>query len=295
MKLSREKAQIFIGWLDVVANALLAGAKFWAGISIGSVALLADAFHTLSDSANSIFVVVAAKLASKKPDKEHPFGHGRWELVAALVMAGLLAFIGFEFIMGSIEKLQSRENTEFGIYALIITIVSVFAKEGLAQYKFYLGKKHNNPVITADAWHSRTDAISSVFVLIGIVIVRIFGELWWMDSVLGIICALAIFYAAFQIMKETVTKILGEEPEPKLIDELTAAITELYESDLNMHHIHLHNYVTHQELTLHIRLPGDMSIEKGHDIASEIESVIEERFGMEATIHTEPNRTTQNN
>jgi cation diffusion facilitator family transporter len=287
-KLDRKSAQVFEGIVSVAANAVLFAAKFWAGLTTGSIALMADAWHTASDSLTSIFVVFAAKLAAKKPDKEHPFGHGRWELIASIVMAGVLAVIGWEFVTQSIERLQHRESVEYGALAIVITVASIVLKELLAQLGFYLGRRFNNPVITADGWHSRSDALSSGVVLVGIIITQFTDALWWMDSVLGIFCAAAIFFAAYQIMKEVIGKLLGEEPDEKFIADLNKAVVQLHNLDLELHHIHLHNYITHKELTLHIRLPGDMTIEQGHDIATEVEKLIAEEFNMEATTHIEP-------
>jgi divalent metal cation (Fe/Co/Zn/Cd) transporter len=109
-----------------------------------------------------------------------------------------------------------------------------------------------------------------------------------MDSVLGMFCALAIFYVAFKIMKDSVTKILGEEPAPDLIEKINAEVVALFGNDLMVHHFHLHNYISQKELTLHIRLDGSMTIEDGHGIATVIEDMIQTRFGMSATIHMEP-------
>ncbi|MCL2718364.1 MAG: cation diffusion facilitator family transporter [Lachnospiraceae bacterium] len=285
---SREKAQIVEGIVSVVVNALLFAIKFWAGTVTGSIALIADAWHTMSDSLTSIFVVFSAKLASKKPDKEHPFGHGRWEQLSAIFIALVLGIIAYEFLTSSIERFQNKESVVFGTLAIFVTVFSIIAKEVLAQYSFYLGRKTNNVVLVADGWHHRSDSLSSVVVLIGIIISRFMPGLWWMDSVLGMFCALAIFYAAFQILKESITKILGEEPDKKLIDEITAEIKQLYGNDLKVHHFHLHNYILQKELTLHIMLNKNMSIEGGHIIATSIEAMIKERFGMETTIHIEP-------
>jgi len=160
----------------------------------------------------------------------------------------------------------------------------------LAQYEFYLGRKYNNPVITADAWHSRTDSIGSVAILIGIIVARFVSGLWWMDSVLGIICALVIFYAAFEIMKDVVAKILGEQPSQEFIDELKEEIKNIYPHDLRLHHIHLHNYISHKELTMHIKLSGDMTVTESHNIATDIEKMVKEKFEMDTTIHIEPLR-----
>jgi cation diffusion facilitator family transporter len=287
--MSREKAQIVAGGASVAVNTLLFALKFWAGLVTGSIALMADAWHTLSDSLTSVLMIPAAKLASKKPDKEHPFGHGRWELIASILMAFVLGMIALEFFTSSIGRFQSRESGEItSTLALVITIVSIVIKEGLAQYEFYLGRKYKNPVITADAWHSRTDSIGSVAILIGIIVAKLVPGLWWMDSVLGLVCALIIFYAAFEIMKEVVTKILGEEPKQEFIDELTAEIKQIYNSDLELHHVHLHNYITQKELTFHIMLDENMANKDCHKIATVIEDMISEKFNMFATIHVEP-------
>ena len=286
--MTRKGAQMFEGAVSVGVNALLFIAKFWVGLATGSIALMADAWHTMSDSLTSIFVVIAAKLAAKKPDKEHPFGHGRWELIASVLMAFVLAMIGYEFLSGSIERFGNKEEVVFTQAALIITIVSIVIKVALAQFGFYLGKKYQNPVITADGWHSFSDALSSVVVLVGIIITLIAGNLWWMDSVLGVFCALAIFYAAWEILKEVITKILGEEAPEDFVTELKAEVNSLCDKDLDVHHVHLHNYVNHKELTMHIRLDKDMSIEQGHNIATLIENMVEEKFDTIATVHVEP-------
>jgi len=286
--MNKLKAQVFEGVLSVIVNAVLFGMKFWAGLVTGSIALIADAWHTLSDSLTSIFIIFSAKLSSRKPDKEHPFGHGRWEQISSMFIAFILGIIAYDFLINSIERFQNRESVVFGTLAIVVTSVSIVIKELLAQYAFYLGRKTDNVIIKADGWHHRSDSLSSVVVLIGIIITRFTAELWWMDSVLGIFCALAIFYAAFEIMKESITKLLGEEPAPDLMEKIDAEVKNIYKNDLQIHHLHLHNYISQKELTMHIKLDNNMSIENGHKIASEIENMIKEKFDMEATIHIEP-------
>ena len=287
-EMSREKAQVFEGMLSIIVNAALFVVKFWVGLVTGSVAVMADAWHTMSDSLTSIFVVAAAKLASKKPDKEHPFGHGRWELVASLLIAFILGMIGYEFLTDSIDRFQNREAVTYGTLALVVTVVSIIIKELLAQYAFYLGRKYNNTVITADGWHHRTDSLSSVVVLIGIVVTRFIDGLWWMDSVLGVFCALAIFYAAYQIMIQAITRLLGEPPKQELVDEISDMINNMYDVDLKLHHVHLHDYISQKELTLHIRLDKKLTIEEGHNVTLTIEKMVREKYNMETTIHVEP-------
>jgi cation diffusion facilitator family transporter len=286
--MNRKKAQLFEGWLSIVVNAALFALKFWVGLVTGSVALMADAWHTMSDSLTSIIVVFAAKLASKKPDKEHPFGHGRWELICTILIGCILAFIGYEFLVSSIERFRNREEVIYGTIALVVTIVSIIIKELLAQTAFYIGRKTDNSIVSADGWHHRTDSLSSVVVLIGILTTKIIADLWWMDSVLGIFCALAIFYAAFRILQESAQKILGEEPPQELIEEIKKEISDTYGGCLEVHHFHIHCYITQKELTIHIRLPGDITIEEGHKIATNIENMIHNKFDMVTTIHLEP-------
>jgi len=286
--MNKVKGGYIEGAVSIIVNTVLFALKFWAGIVTGSLALAADAWHTLSDSISSIILVIAAKLMSKKADKKHPFGHGRWEQVAALFIAFILGIIGYDFLKQSIVQFRNRETVHFGIIAVVITVVSIAAKEALAQYAFYIARKTGNTSVKADGWHHRSDALSSVVVLIGITLSKYF---WWIDSALGAVIALFLFYAAFNIMKETVTKMLGEEPDADLIEKITAHVKAVYHDNLQIHHFHLHDYVTEKELTLHIRLDKDMTIEKGHQIASEIEEKIKEDFGIMATIHLEPLKT----
>jgi len=283
--MDKTKAGYVEGTLSVILNTALFALKIWVSIISGSVALAADAWHTLSDSISSIVVVITAKLASRKADKEHPFGHGRWEQIASLFIAFILGMIAVGFLETAVREFIDHEKVEYGKAAIIVTIISIVVKELLAQYAFYLGRKTNNSSVKADGWHHRSDALSSVVVLIGILFAK---QFWWIDSVLGIVIALMLLHAAVVILREAITKILGEEPDQNLIDEITNEIQKVHPEDLCIHHIHIHNYISHKELTFHIRLNKNLSIGTGHKIASEIEKAIMEKFEMSTTIHVEP-------
>jgi len=286
--MNKLRAQVTVGIVSVLMNIVLFGLKFWAGIISGSVALVADAWHSLTDSLTSIVVVISAKLASQKPDKKHPFGHGRWEHISSIFIAFVLGIVAYEFFTNSIERLQDRENVVFGTLAIVVLIVSIVVKELLAQYSFYVGRKTDNALVTADGWQHRADAISSVIVLIGIIITKFIADLWWMDGVLGIFCALAIFYAGIKILKDSATKLLGEAPSQELIDQISTEAKKIHTGELQMHHFHLHNYVLQKEMTLHIRLGKNMTNENCHKIASSVENMIKDQFDIVATIHIEP-------
>jgi cation diffusion facilitator family transporter len=287
--MEKNKAQILEGTVSVIVNTVLFALKFWAGMVTGSIALIADAWHTLSDSLSSVFIIFAVKLSSKKADKEHPFGHGRWEHISSIFVAVFLGIISYEFLAKSVIRFRNRDTVIYGTLAIVVTIFSIIVKELLAQFAFYYGRKTDNTVVKADGWHHRSDALSSVIVLAGIITSFVFGEkFWWIDSVMGILVALAIFYATFTILKEAITKLLGEEPDTELVRDITERVKSVYHDDLQLHHFHIHNYVLHKELTLHIKLDKNMTIEKSHGIATEIEKMIESDFGISATIHTEP-------
>jgi cation diffusion facilitator family transporter len=283
--INKTKAGYTEGIVSIVVNSILFVLKLWAGIVTGSIAITADAWHTLSDSVSSVIVVLAVKLSSKKADKEHPFGHGRWEQIAALFIAFILAIIAYDFLKSSVVQFYQQEATTFGTLAIVVTILSIVIKEGLAQYAFYLGRKTNNVAIKADGWHHRTDALSSLVVLAGILFA---GQFWWIDSVLGAIISLMLFYATYQIAKEAITKLLGEKPSHELIQSINKAAGQVYQGDLQLHHFHIHNYVSHQELTFHMKLENHMTIEDGHHIATQIEECVAAELGISATIHIEP-------
>ena len=278
------------GIIGIVANLLLFGLKYWAGIVTGSLALIADAWHTLSDSASSMIVVGSVKLSSKKADHRHPFGHGRYQQIASIFIAFLLGIIAYEFLTSAIVKFQQHESAQFGLFAIVVTAVSVIVKEGLAQYAYWTYRQTGFETLRADGWHHRSDAISSGVVLIGFLLGNRF---WWMDSVLGFLIALMLFYAVYEIIKNSVDKLLGERPDDQLISKVIQLIKTVSDQEICPHHFHLHTYGDHRELTFHIMLKGDLDITSGHQIATTIEMALREEMNIEATIHIEPNPDNQ--
>jgi cation diffusion facilitator family transporter len=287
-KSAAHKAGYLEGWISLIVNSLLFVLKFWAGVVTGSVAMIADAWHTLSDSITSIVMIIGFKLSAKPADREHPFGHGRFELISALIIGVLLAVVGFSFLVDSIGKLSDHKSVVFGKLAIIVTAISVVVKEALAQFAFRLGKKVNSPSIKADGWHHRSDAISSVIILVGI----FFGEkFWWMDGVLGIMVAILIFYSAYEIIKETLNPLLGEKADNKLEEKIRGIASEISNKNLNIHHLRVHQYGQHNEVTFHIELPSDIFLIDAHDVANKLENRILNETGFYSTIHMEPTGT----
>ena len=267
------------GLVSVILNLLLFVLKYYAGIASASLALIADAWHTLSDSLTSLVVILGIKLSSKKPDKEHPFGHGRWEQISALIIAILLALVGVEFMKDAIAKLRGHEAADFGWLAYLATVASIVLKEGLARYAFYIARKTGNAAVKADGWHHRSDALSSLMVLAGLFLSPYF---WWIDSVLGMLISFMLFYAAYGIIREAVNKILGEEPSEEVIGKAEMGNVAY------PHHYHIHHYGDHIEFTFHIKVPGEETVEEAHRKATLIEMQIKTELKIDATIHIEP-------
>ena len=282
---NRNKYIVQEGWISIIGNTALFGLKYWAGIVTGSLALIADAWHTMSDTVSSIIVLIAAKVSRKPADDDHPFGHGRAEHIAAIIIGVLLAIVAFDFIVGAIEKFSSKEKTIFGTIAWVVTIVSILAKEAMAQYAFWAAKKTNSSILKADAWHHRSDALSSIVILIGLTVGNYF---WWTDSVLSFIVALMIGYTSYEILSKEITSLLGESPDDQLLISIRETAQNACNQPIYLHHIHIHNYGQHSEMSCHIKLPSKMPLEDAHDICTKIENAIEGKFGYISTIHPEP-------
>lgn len=273
------------GVMSVILNLLLFVLKYYAGVVSASVALIADAWHTLSDSLSSIMVIIGIRLSSRKPDKEHPFGHGRWEQVSAVIIAMLLVMVGAGFIEDAAGKLNGHEGAGFGRWAYVATLTSVVVKEILARYAFWIAKRTGNSSVRADGWHHRSDAFSSVLVLAGIFVSP---YVWWIDSAMGIIISLMLFYAAYGIIREAVNKILGEEPAEELVKKVKNIVYSQMGEKAYPHHFHIHKYGDHTEFTMHVKVPGEETVAEAHALATQVECRIKEELHMDVTIHIEP-------
>ena len=276
------KKGIMATYGSIILNILLFGIKFWAGLVSSSVAIIADAWHTLSDSISSVAVLIGLKVSAKPADKEHPYGHGRAEIIASVVVSMLLAIIGFSFLKESILKLQSRTEVEYGTFAIVVTVISLVVKEAMAQYSIYIGNKTRSKSMVADGWHHRSDAISSLVILVGIFIGRYY---WWIDGALGIIVSLLLFHTTYTILKDNISHLLGESIDDDLRVEIIELAKDVADFEIHPHHFLVHQYGHHTEMTLHIRIPAHYSIKKAHDIATAYEMSIKKRTNIQATVH----------
>jgi cation diffusion facilitator family transporter len=273
------------GVLSIGLNTALFGLKYWVGVSTGSIAVIADAWHTMSDTLTSVIVILGFKISSIGPDKKHPFGHGRAEIIASVVIGVLLAVVGFNFFVESIHRFVDRRVASFNSPAVAVFAVSVVLKEALSRFSLWAGKKIGSQSLIADGWHHRSDSIASLLILLGM----LFGRyIWWIDSSLGIAVSLLIFYAAFGVMKESTGALMGEQPGKQLSVSLNRIVRDTSQQVQNVHHVHVHRYGDHVEITFHIKLKPEMDLEAAHRISLELEDRIKRDLNMAATIHIEP-------
>lgn len=283
--IEKQKLGYLEGWISAILNIGLFGLKLWIGIVVGSVAMVADAWHTLSDTLTSGIVIFGFWVAAKPKDKKHPFGHGRAELIGAMIIGILLGIVGLNFFKESYLRIMHAHSVQFKSIGILIFALSALLKEGLAQFSIWAGKKIKSKALIADGWHHRSDAIASLLIVIGALLGRYF---WWIDGVLGIMVSLLILYAAFDILKQTANSLIGEEIEDGLVENINEALSEIAPEISSAHHFHSHRYGDHEEVTMHLRMPGEYSLSEAHALATKVEKRLRKKFQIEPTIHFEP-------
>ncbi|MBU7031488.1 MAG: cation diffusion facilitator family transporter [Theionarchaea archaeon] len=278
------KTRTYYGYLEgivsIVVNVVLAFIKFLVGIHINSIALIADGLHSLSDLFTSIVVILGFKSAQKPPDKEHPFGHGRSEDIASLIIAILLSVVGIEFFVTSVERLMHPEVVKGTFLFFIIVILTVVVKEVLAQYSVYLSKRIDSPALLADAWHHRSDALGSIPVAIGI-LASAYGY-YHVDSLSGMIVSGIIIYVGYGIAKDAINDLLGKAPPGDFMDKIKSLAHS--EGVIEVSDIYVHKYGTKNVISLNAKVEP-MTLEKAHSIADSIEKRIAKNFDASVMVH----------
>ncbi|TXJ12854.1 cation diffusion facilitator family transporter [Brachyspira aalborgi] len=280
----KSKYMIIEGIVSVIVNILLFAFKYAVGIFSGSLSIIADAWHSLSDCISSIIVIIGGIFSKKPADKEHPFGHGRIELITSFIVGIMLIFIGYTFFAEAIKNLLNKQTATFNKISIIAMIVSIIIKEILAQYSFWAYRKSGAKSLYADAWHHRSDSITSIIILVGILIGKNF---WQLDGILSIIVSIVIFIAAFDVIKSSIKPLIGEYPSEEIINKIKNIAKELNLNSESLHHFHIHIYGSHTEITFHIRFPKDMTVFEAHNMSTLLENEIREKLFIEATIHIE--------
>lgn len=280
----RRKSAYLEGVISIVINTILFFFKYYVGVLYNSVAIIADSFHTLSDSLTSVVLILGYRITGKPPDQEHPFGHGRAEFIGGLIIGVLLAMVGYEFTIKSVEKLINKLSLTFSYALLIVLIASALIKLLLSWWAYHLGKKSYSQPIVADAWHHISDSLATGLLAIAIFLGK---DYWWIDGVLGIVVSGIIFFTSAKIIYDASSELLGKAPTRGELEVLEKVVREEYPEVKRLHHVHFHKYGDHIEVTFHVELPGNISLKEAHEIVTKMENAIRKKLGYEATIHVE--------
>lgn len=282
----REKYGILSGAVGIVLNLLLCAGKFIVGAASNSIAVTADAFNNLSDAGSSIVTLFGFKLSAKKPDKDHPFGHGRFEYISALAVAFLVLLMAVELIKSSVTKIIAPDEINFSIPTVAVLVMSILGKLWLAFFNRKLGKRINSPAMTAVVTDSIGDICATGASLLSIVVSKIFSVN--IDGYVGVVVALFVLYAGYGILKDTVSPLLGEPPSKDIVKDLVAHVTS-YDGVMGIHDLVLHNYGANAIFgSVHVEVRSDADFVKTHDMLDLIEHTALEKFNIHLVVHPDP-------
>ena len=274
------------GITGIILNILLVAGKLTVGIIAGSVAIIADAVNNFSDAASSVITLIGFKLAGQKPDKEHPFGHGRIEYVAGLIVSVLIIFMGFELGKSSVEKIITPEKAEFSYVAMGVLIASILVKFWMFYFNRKIAKRINSPSIKATATDSLSDVVATSVVLVALIVGQ-YTDLP-IDGIAGLVVALFIFKAGWGAVKSTQAPLLGRPMSKELAEEIDKLALE-HDDILGIHDLVYHDYGPGRAIvTFHAEVPADGNLMDTHALIDHIEREIGEKFGIEAVIHMDP-------
>lgn len=281
----RYRVGLIESWVSIIGNILLSLLKAVFGLLTNSIALIADAVHSASDIVSSVVVLVGFSLAKREPDQEHPHGHGRIEYLAGLLIALMLIGAGLAFIYSSYTRLSQGIYARPSIAAIIVVAFSILVKEFMYFFSAKLGELIRSDALAGDAWHHRSDSLSSVLVLIALG--GGYLGLPVLDAYFGFAVALFIIYAGFKIARKACSSLLGEAPEAEIkMDVIDCAMG--VEGVIDTHDLEIHDYGSWKVVTVHIGVNGRLSLEEAHVIAHRVESRISSRFHCEAVVHLDP-------
>ena len=282
----REAYGTLSGVVGIVLNLLLFAAKYIAGTIARSIAITADAFNNLSDAGSSLITLFGFKLAGQKPHSDHPFGHGRWEYIAGLIVSLLIIMMGLSLAKESVGKIFNPEAVEFSWLSAGILAASVLVKLYMNFYNRSLGKKINSVAMLATATDSLSDAVATSVVLLSMVVAKLTGLR--IDGYTGTLVALMILWAGIKAAKDTISPLLGVPPEPEFIAKITD-IVRSYDIVTGIHDMVIHDYgAGRRMISLHAEVPASGDIMETHDAIDLIERELAEKLNCHAVIHMDP-------
>ena len=282
----RSRYGVLSGVVGIICNILLTAAKFIVGSVTGSIAITADAANNLSDAGSSAVTLLGFRLAGRKPDTDHPFGHGRIEYISGLVVAGLILLMGVELAKSSFDKILHPEEVAFSALALGILAASVCVKLYMWLYNRRIGRRIKSAAMEATAMDSLSDTAATAAVLLAMLIGKWSGLA--VDGYVGLVVALFILFSAYKAAKETLSPLLGQAPDPELVQEIRD-IVMAHDTVQGVHDLVVHDYGPGRcMISLHAEVPAHGDIMAMHDVIDNIEKELMEKLHCHAVIHMDP-------
>ena len=295
-KSSREKGIYKVTIVGSIVNFLLLVFKFFVGIAGHSAAMLADAVHSLSDFITDIVVIVFVRIAGKPEDKGHDYGHGKYETLATAIIGLLLLCVGFGIFWNGASSiytfLRGGQLESPGVVALVAALVSIVSKEILYQYTVIQGKKLNSQAVIANAWHHRSDALSSIGTAIGIGGAILLGDHWRvLDPVAAVVVSFFIMKVSVRLLIPCVDELL-EKSLPEDVEKEIEQTVLSFPGVSQPHHLRTRRIGNYYAIELHVRMDGKITLEEAHSTATAIENKLKEMFGKgtHVGIHVEPTK-----
>lgn len=288
----RTRYGLSAGIFGIVTNAVLFAFKLAIGLIGNSITIIADAINNLSDAGSSVVTLVGFKLSATPPDKDHPFGHARYEYIASLFVSVVVLFIGIMLFKSSIEKCITPEQVTVSVYTYIVLGVAIAMK--LVQMLLYLdfSKAIGSGALKASAVDSRNDVLTTLAVLISTIVIDVAGDKISpkvsVDGIMGIAVSLFIIVSSILLLKDAISPILGEKPPKELVDKMTAKILS-YDGVIGVHDLVVHSYgANHCFVVAHVEVPADVEITKSHDVIDNIEHDFWNEMHIRLNIHMDP-------
>lgn len=288
----RTRYGLSAGIFGIVTNAVLFAFKLAIGLIGNSITIVADAINNLSDAGSSVVTLVGFKLSATPPDKDHPFGHARYEYIASLFVSVVVLFIGIMLFKSSIEKCITPEQVTVSVYTYIVLGVAIAMK--LVQMLLYLdfSKAIGSGALKASAVDSRNDVLTTLAVLISTIVIDVAGDKISpkvsVDGIMGIAVSLFIIVSSVLLLKDAISPILGEKPPKELVDKMTAKILS-YDGVIGVHDLVVHSYgANHCFVVAHVEVPADVEITKSHDVIDNIEHDFWNEMHIRLNIHMDP-------
>ncbi|MDI9412596.1 MAG: cation diffusion facilitator family transporter [Bacillota bacterium] len=290
--MERSKTASRISWITLVANLILTILKAIIGITTGSLVVLSDAAHSASDAFSTLLVLLGIHIAKQPPDEKHPYGHGRAETIVTKIIALMLIVVGLNFAYTAFKAIWQGSARSPGISALWISVVSIIAKEIMYQYTYKVGKEIDSTALVADAWHHRSDAISSVAALLGVFAARLGYPIF--DPLMTFIVAFILIKVGWNMTFTVIDELMDAQVEDQVLEEIEEIILSI-SGVCTLKNLKVHKYGADHHVDCTITVPSHYDVAEGHDLSHQVEDKIRDEFITinHVDIHIEPHYSSE--